>query len=178
LSFSLPLWMKMREALWSAAACCRLAPRACSRLCIRLAAAWLEKTQPVNIDDRAFQLLGMGCAGAGKEQVRRAADGLLAGQHSDGGWSQMPSMKSDAYATGEALVALKESGALPSSAPAYQHGIKFLMSTQLADGSWYVHTHALRIQPHFESGFPHGRDHFISAGATNWATQALALAAR
>ena len=145
---------------------------------VRRAAAWLEKTQPVTTDDRAFQLLGMGWAGAGKDQIRRAADGLLAGQRSDGGWAQLPSMKSDAYATGEVLVSLKESGALPSSDPAYQRGIKFLLNTQLADGSWYVHTHALRIQPHFESGFPHGRDQFISAAATNWATQALALAAR
>ena len=50
--------------------------------------------------------------------------------------------------------------------------------TQLADGSWYVHSHALGIQPYFESGFPHGRDQFISATATNWATQALVLAGR
>jgi len=35
----------------------------------------------------------------------------------------------------------------------------------------------LPIQPYFESGFPHGRDQFISAAATNWAATALALAA-
>jgi hypothetical protein len=52
------------------------------------------------------------------------------------------------------------------------------MSTQLADGSWYVKSRAIRIQPFFESGFPYGRDQFVSAAGTNWATQALALAAR
>jgi glycogen debranching enzyme len=30
--------------------------------------------------------------------------------------------------------------------------------------------------PHFESGFPFGRDQFISAAGTNWAARALALA--
>jgi hypothetical protein len=39
-----------------------------------------------------------------------------------------------------------------------------------------VKTRALRIQPHFESGFPYGLDQFISAAATNWATRALTLA--
>src|SRR5215813_1842677 len=48
-------------------------------------------------------------------------------------------------------------------------------STQLEDGSWYVRTRASPIQPYFESGFPHGRDQWISAAATNWATMALAL---
>jgi Ankyrin repeats (many copies) len=42
--------------------------------------------------------------------------------------------------------------------------------------SWLVRTRALPIQPHFESGFPYGRDQFISAAGSNWATMALALA--
>jgi hypothetical protein len=33
------------------------------------------------------------------------------------------------------------------------------------------------IQPYFESGFPHGRNQFISAAGTNWAAMALALGA-
>jgi ankyrin repeat protein len=61
---------------------------------------------------------------------------------------------------------------------AYQCGTRHLMSTQLADGSWYVQRRALPIQPYFESGFPHGHDQFISAAATNWAATALALATR
>ena len=50
------------------------------------------------------------------------------------------------------------------------------MKTQFADGSWYVRTRAIPIQPHFEAGFPYGRDQFISAAATNWATMALLYA--
>jgi hypothetical protein len=57
--------------------------------------------------------------------------------------------------------------------PAYVRGSQFLINQQLADGSWYVKTRAIPIQPHFESDFPHGRDQFISAAATNWAAMAL-----
>jgi hypothetical protein len=56
--------------------------------------------------------------------------------------------------------------------------VRFLLGTQLEDGSWYVRTRAIPVQPYFDSEFPHGQDQFISAAATNWATMALALAAR
>ena len=87
-------------------------------------------------------------------------------------------MLSDAYATGEALVALRESDAVREDDPAVRRGVEFLLRTQLEDGSWFVKTRAIRIQPHYESGFPHGLDQFISAAATNWASTALALSAR
>jgi hypothetical protein len=51
--------------------------------------------------------------------------------------------------------------------------VKFLLSTQLADGSWYVPTRAIPVQPYFDSEFPHGSDQFISDAATNWALRAL-----
>jgi hypothetical protein len=73
------------------------------------------------------------------------------------------------------LVALQIVG-LPVSDTAYQRGIKFLLSTQQEDGSWYVKTRALAFQPWFDAGFPHGYDQWISAAGTNWATMALALA--
>ena len=62
--------------------------------------------------------------------------------------------------------------------PAYKRGVEFLMSTQLEDGSWYVKIRAIPFQPHFERGFPHGHDQWISAAATNWAAMALVPAAR
>jgi hypothetical protein len=67
---------------------------------------------------------------------------------------------------------------MPVSNPVYKRGVQFLMSTQLEDGSWFIKSRAMRIQPFFESGFPFERDQFVSAAGTNWATQALALAAR
>jgi ankyrin repeat protein len=140
------------------------------------AAAWLARATPMTTEERAFQLLGLGWSGAARDVTQKAARLLVAEQRPDGGWAQIPSIASDAYATGQALVALRESGAVAAGDPAFKRGVEFLMKTQSADGSWFVHTRAFRIQPHFESGFPYGGDQFISAAATNWATHALALA--
>ena len=85
----------------------------------------------------------------------------------------MAALQSDAYATGQALVALRESRVVKVSDAAYQRGIRYLLNSQLADGSWYVRTRAPAIQPYFDSDFPHGPDQFISAAATNWAAMAL-----
>lgn len=134
--------------------------------------------QPRVTEERAFQLLGLGWAAADKGAIQHAARALIAEQRADGGWAQLPTLASDAYATGQALVALRESGALAATDAVYQRGVQYLLNTQLADGSWYVRSRAIPLQPHFESGFPHGRDKFISAAASNWATTALALAVR
>ena len=47
---------------------------------------------------------------------------------------------------------------------------------QRPDGSWHVRSRSKPFQTYFESGFPHGKDQFISMAATGWATTALALA--
>ena len=99
-------------------------------------------------------------------------------QRADGGWAQLTSMASDAYATGQALVALEASGAITVTDPVYKRGVDYLMKTQLADGSWFVRTRALPIQQYFDSGFPHGKDQFISAAASNWAAMALVRSVR
>ena len=145
---------------------------------VQLAAGWLARAQPKSTEDRAFQILGLRWAGADTEIIRKAARELLAEQRPDGGWSQIPSLASDAYATGQALVALKESGALGATDAASKRATQFLLKTQLEDGSWYVKSRAIPIQPYFESDFPHGHDQWISAAATNWASQALLLAAQ
>ena len=59
-----------------------------------------------------------------------------------------------------------------------QFGVQYLLDTQLPDGSWFVATRSHQTQIFFESGFPHGASQFISAAATNWATQALMLSDR
>ena len=145
---------------------------------VQLASRWLERAQPRTNEDRAFQLLGLQWAGGGGEVAPKLARELLAMQRSDGGWGQLATLPSDAYATGQALVALAESGTLPVTSPAYRRGVQFLLNSQLEDGSWYVRSRALPIQPHFDSDFPHGKDQFISAAATNWAAMALASAGR
>jgi ankyrin repeat protein len=143
----------------------------------RRAADWLIKAQPQTHEDRVFQLLGLKWAGLSSNQaiIRRGARGLLSLQRSDGGWAQLPSLASDAYATGQALVALREAGAVNANHPAFRRGIAFLLKTQLEDGSWYVKSRAMPFQPFFESGFPYGHDQWVSMAASNWATTALAL---
>ncbi len=141
------------------------------------AAAWLARTTPSSIEDRAFQLMGLTWSHASAPAIAQAAAGLVALQRADGGWSQLPSLESDAYATGQALVALLESGARPATDPVVTRGIQFLLRTQYADGSWFVRTRAIPIQPYFDAGFPYGKDQFISAAATNWAARALAMSA-
>src|SRR5207344_1662350 len=89
-------------------------------------------------EDRSFRLMGLAWGGAAAETVRRAATELTATQRADGGWSQRDEMTTDAYATGLAMYALRESGALTASDAAIQKGARYLLSTQRSDGSWYV----------------------------------------
>lgn len=144
---------------------------------VNRAAQWLERARPRTTEERAYQLLGLRWAPERDGVVRKSAEELLAMQREDGGWSPLPSMNSDASTTGLALFALHKSG-VAASAPPYQRGVTFLMNTQLEDGSWHVRSRSLPFQPYFESGFPHGKDQWISAAATNWAALALIPAAQ
>lgn len=146
---------------------------AADRDAIARGAAWLRKSTPSNTEDATFQLLGLAWSRAPAGERRAATDALLAAQRADGGWAQLEYRASDAYATGQVLVALHEAG-VSAKSPAYQRGVKYLLDTQLADGSWRVPTRTLPTQHYFESDFPHGESQFISAAGTNWATQALA----
>ena len=142
---------------------------------IQNAARWLARAEAKNNDDRNWRLLGLAWAGTDKQATQRAMKEVLAAQRSDGGWSDLPSMESNAYATGQALFALHTAG-LPSSDAAYERGVQLLLKTQQQDGSWYVRTRALGFQPYFEAEFPYGFDQWISAAGTSWATMALAAA--
>ena len=142
---------------------------------IRLAANWIANARSYNNEDRSWRVAGLAWAGTNKPALQQAVKELLAAQHADGGWSDLPTMQSTAYATGKSLVALHLAG-LPASSPAYQRGVKWLLSTQQEDGSWYVQTRALGFQPWFDAGFPHGHNQWISAAGTNWAAMALTYA--
>jgi squalene cyclase len=152
--------------------------RAAYHQAARRAAAWLLHARPASTDERAFLLLGLTWAGLRDSgAARMAIRALLSEQRADGGWAQIASLESDAFATGQAMFALYRAGGLVASDPAYRRGVHFLLKTQLSDGSWYVRTRSIPLQPYFESGFPHGPDQWISAAATNWATLALVSAA-
>jgi hypothetical protein len=140
------------------------------------ARGWLLRTPPQDSEDRVYRLLGLQAAGAPPEDLRQAAADLVRTQRADGGWGQTDAMASDAYATGSALTALQTGGGMPVTDPAYRRGVAYLLRTQLDDGSWLVRSRSFPVQPYYESGFPHGRNQFISAAATGWAAAALALA--
>lgn len=137
---------------------------------------WLLKAEPQDTEDRVFRLRALRVAGAADDDVRRATTDLLKTQRDDGGWAQLADLPSDAYATGSALVALHQAGGIATEDAAYQKGLGYLVSTQHADGSWHVVTRSKPIQIYFESGYPHGKDQFISIAAAGWSTTALTLA--
>jgi hypothetical protein len=138
--------------------------------------AWLLKAPARDTEDRVFRLWALKAVGADDAEVRAAAEALLQTQREDGGWGQLDTMESDAYATGSALVALHEAGGLTTDDEVYRNGLAYLLAGQQEDGSWLVRSRSRPFQTYYESGFPHKKDQFISIAASAWATAALALA--
>jgi ankyrin repeat protein len=141
---------------------------------IARAAAWLEKSEPATTEDRSMQILGI--AWAGRSAPSNRVQQLIAKQRPEGGWGQTDNLRADAYATGEALWALHESG-MKASDPVFRRGVDFLLRTQKPDGSWHVVTRALAFQPYFQSGFPYEHDQWISQAGTAMAAIALTFGA-
>jgi hypothetical protein len=145
-----------------------------SEQAVARAVAWLEGAKPDTTQDRAFHMLALAWGGANPDT--NAIRDLEAMQRADGGWSQLANTESDAYATGLALYALNTAGRIAAISAKYQKGVDYLLRTQAADGTWHVKTRAIWLQPYFESGFPYGKDQFISTAGTAWAAMALAAA--
>ncbi|HEY3788596.1 MAG TPA: prenyltransferase/squalene oxidase repeat-containing protein [Urbifossiella sp.] len=143
---------------------------------IEAARGWLLKTKASDTEDRVFRLFALKEAGADEKEIAAAAWELLKTQRPDGGWRQLDSMETDAYATATALVALNQAGGLATDHPAYVRGTAFLVKAQRTDGSWFIKSRSKPFQPYYESGFPHGTDQFISVATSGWATTALILA--
>jgi hypothetical protein len=138
------------------------------------ASQWLRAANPRTTEERAMQLLGLAWAEAPAADIRKSVTALLAEQRPDGGWAQLPMLETDAYATGQALVALETAGRAVSSSE-YVRGVAFLLRTQFPDGSWLVRSRTFPLQQPKDSGFPHGKNQWISAAGTSWATMALSL---
>jgi hypothetical protein len=137
---------------------------------------WVVNGKPKDTEDHVFRLRALALVGADRKVIQDAADALLQLQRGDGGWAQTKGLASDAYATGSALAALHQAAGLPVTDLAYQRGLRFLLASQLPDGSWHVRSRSKPFQRYFESGFPHEKDQFISIAASGWATNALLLA--
>src|SRR5205085_2565216 len=140
---------------------------------------WLLAAQPKTTEEHTFRLFGLYWAGATAAERSAATRQLLALQRADGGWAQLPRLQSDAYSTGEALVALSEAGT-PIADPAWQKGLQYLLSTQDDHGVWHVRTRMVSpapvSPPYVETGFPYAKDQFLSSDSACWAIMAMSMA--
>ena len=143
---------------------------------IERAKQWLLRTTPVTTEDFDMRLAGVAAAGATSAELRKLAEPILAKQRPDGGFAQRDGFASDAYATGMTLWTLANTGVIQPNQDIYKKGVKFLLATQAADGSWHVSSRATKFQIYFESGFPYSHDQWISTMGTGWAASALSLA--
>jgi ankyrin repeat protein len=143
---------------------------------VRKATAWLAATWPQSTEDATFRVLGLVWGGAPSDAIASATRVLLSLQLPGGGWPQLDGYSADAYSTGEAMYALRASG-IAASTREWQRGARFLLSTQAADGTWHVRTRMISpadiSPPYFHTGFPYGKDEFLSYAGTCWAVMAL-----
>jgi len=146
---------------------------------IARARQWLFENKPLSTEDASFRLMGLAWSNAPADKIQAAKHDLLAFQRPGGGWPQLRDYEPDAYSTGEALVALHEANSQVVES-AFSKGLRFLISTQAPDGTWHVHTRMLSpadVSPkYFATGFPYGKDEFLSYAGSSWAVMALLTA--
>ena len=138
---------------------------------------WFDTVTPESQEDRVSRLWSMKLLKRSPATLAAARREILSAQRDDGGWAQLRSMESDAYATGQTLCVLLMTGTSPAD-PACRRGIKFLLETQSDDGSWFVKSRSKPVQVYFDNGDRHGKNQFISTPASCWALVALAMGAR
>jgi pimeloyl-ACP methyl ester carboxylesterase len=135
------------------------------------AAGWLDGAKCSGThQDKVLKVILGARSGKPREALQTTIDELLALQRADGGWSQtVPELKSDAFATGQALYALSLAG-FTAEQPEIQRGIDFLVAAQKPDGSWPMTS---RSTP---DGSPVGAKLLtpITCAAGSWATLGLA----
>ena len=144
------------------------------------ARTWLLSHQPHATEERVYQLLGAYWAGADHARLAKLGAQLMATQQPDGGWASLDGRASDAYSTGQTLLALHEAGSVSIQDARWRRGIEYLLRTQAPDGSWHVvsrlHPPAPVSPAYVETGHPYGHDQFISMMGDSLAVMALATA--
>jgi hypothetical protein len=100
------------------------------------AVAWLEKAKPTEtVQALSLRLLLDMRKGDSLQQLSPRIDQLMRLQNADGGWSQLPNLPSDAYATGQVLWILSFLK-IPSDHPQVSRAVAFLVASQQENGSW------------------------------------------
>lgn len=99
-------------------------------------AAWQKAGGGTYLQDLNFVLLGLLASGVTRTEgsAQQIVKMLLARQHSDGGWG-LEAGKSDAFATGQTVYALKTAGYSDQDLPVAR-AIRFLVSKQEQSGAW------------------------------------------
>jgi len=140
---------------------------------IRRARSWLLTAKPASAEEQAMRIMGWAWSKASPKEIEAAIKPWIALQNKqDGGWSQLPHLDSDPYATGMTLYALFQAG-VSTKSDVYRKGIVFLLRNQYEDGSWFVKSRSFPTQPHFESGYPFGYNQWISSAGACRATLAI-----
>jgi hypothetical protein len=140
------------------------------RVALKKALAYLANAKRSDaLQDNVFELLLATRAGKSRTDLRFIIDELYARQRTDGGWSQIETMPSDAFATGQVLYVLSLAGQT-FERPEIKRAVNFLVATQKPDGSWPMTS---RSTP---DGSPGGAKDLapITCAASSWATLALA----
>jgi hypothetical protein len=140
---------------------------------LRRAQHWLFAAAPGTAEERNMRLMGLVWTKASRADIDAAAQQISARQRADGGWAQHDEFQSDAYATGESLYALRQSGT-PATSELYRKGVAFLLKNQYQNGAWFVKSRAYPTQVYFDSGYPFGHNQWISAAGASWASLAIA----
>ena len=124
---------------------------------IAKARQWLLGTKATRLQEHAFKVLGLKWSGGdppGNRGRRSGSAGASAAR-----WRLLAAADARLrrVRNRHRVVCAHEAG-MPSTHPVYQAGLKFLLRTQAADGTWHVRTRSLEFQPYLESGYPYERD--------------------
>src|SRR5262249_5636073 len=144
---------------------------------VEQARQWLWRVKAQTNEESTFQMLGLHWAGDSADMLTCLIGSLRREQRTDGGWAQLPTLDSDAYATGQALYTLAQFAKDPLNDPTWRRGLRFLLETQEEDGTWHVARRAFPFPPSVNSGSPHHHASWISAAARGGAVMALPQAA-
>ncbi len=141
------------------------------RVALTRGLAWLADAKlPDTYESKVLKLLLSIRANNPRSELQTSINALWAQQLQDGGWRQLPEMKSDAFATGQTLYVLSLAG-YTADRPQIKRAIDFLVATQKPDGSWPMTS---RSSP---DGKRPGSAKLltpITCGASAWATLGLA----